>query len=208
MILPLQASWCGTTAVYLHFLWKARFSEITTSTNTFLQNKVSDAKRGTLRVCHIKTGHMWWCDKMWEPTSGAWWCQLGMTVKTWSVETLRRESDFFPLIVSGLSLRPLLNVGTEQTSVVLIEGFHQAKKSSVTSQRRKGQCSGREQFRLTLWVSLVEGLHQCRAGLISRMSPQPGSQIPGSMKMITEDNLGCLQPILLIVESGPNEYCH
>lgn len=95
VILPLQASWCGTTAVYLHFWWKARFSEITTRTNTFLQNKVSDAKRGTLRVCHIQTDHMWWCDKMWEPTSGAWWCQLGMTVKTWSVETLRRESDFF-----------------------------------------------------------------------------------------------------------------
>lgn len=31
---------------------------------------------------------------------------------------------FFPLIVFGLPLRPLLNVGTEQASVVLIEGFH------------------------------------------------------------------------------------
>ena len=120
----------------------------------------------------------------------------------------KKRVCFSPLIVSGLSLRSLLNAGAEQASVVLIEGFHQAKKSSITSQRMKEQGSGREQFCLTLWVSLVEGLHQCRAGLVSCIYPQPRSQIPGSVKMLTEDHLGWLQPILLIGESGPNEYCH
>lgn len=115
---------------------------------------------------------------------------------------------FFPLIVSGLPLRSLLNAGAEQASVVLLEGFHLAKKASMTSQRMKGQCSGREQFCLTLWVSLVESLHQYRAGLVSRIYPQTRSQIPGSRKMLTEDTLGWLQPILLTGESGPNEYCH